>query len=254
MKKNQKTVDYYKFLPSLTKQFEPDFMRSVKTPPVASRLRVRLGKGDNLVIFLASSGVGRDTVLENCLKLFPHSERIRRTTTRRRRSFLPESTRMIFIETKNFLSDLKKGKMIFASRYKVNNRLYGISRDELLKLRNRGRTYFFECTLLSLALKKILPKAKLVLLVPPSFNFLEERMAARGDKDWKWRFKNSHSEIKKFLANAEAMFKADYVDLAFINSNSKLTAHKIIKALKDKRYAEKTQKDFFNRIKHYGKR
>ena len=146
---------------------------------------------------------------------------------------------------------LKSGKILLACRYRANNEFYGISKSELLKLKNKRKIYFFECTLLSLPLKKMLPKAKLILLIPPSLNFLKSRLMVRGDKDWQKRFKSSCLEIKIILNNIQEMFKSGFVDLAFINPDSKGTAQKIKKALKNKKYINQIRREFFEQIKNY---
>lgn len=240
-----------KFVPQLSKQFEVEFARS---PGPANNLRREIGQGENLTIFLGSSGVGRDTVLENYQALIKRAQRIRRTTTRPKRLHRPDLTRLIFINKKTFLNMLKNGKILLACRYRANHEFYGISKNELLKLKNHNQAYFFECTLLSLPLKKLLPRAKLVVLLPPSFDFLKQRMMSRDPKDWLQRFKNSCSEIRIIVKNIQEMFKNGFVDLAFVNLDSKETALKIKKALKNKAYTKKLWQDFFKQIKHYGEK
>lgn len=241
-----------KFVPSLKKQFSVNFMRTFKPPSLEKIFKQQIGNGQNLIIFLSSSGVGRDTVLENCLSLIRDSERIRRTTTRLRRLNRADQTRLIFINKKNFLNMLKSGKIIFACRYRVNNEFYGISKVALFRLKNKKKIYFFECTLLSLPLKKLLPKAKLIVLIPPSFDFLKKRLMTRDAKEWRRRFENSRLEIKIILKNIKEMFKSDLVDLAFVNSDSKVTAQKIKRALKNKEYVGQFWRDFFKQIRNYG--
>ena len=157
----------------------------------SNNLKEKIGQGENLIIFLGSSGAGRDTVLENCQASIKGSERIRRITTRSKRLNRLDQIRLIFVNKKIFLKMLKSGEILLACHYRANNEFYGISRTELLKLKNQSKTYLFECTLLSLPLKKLLPKAKLIVLIPPSFDFLKNRIIARDDKDWRKRFKNS---------------------------------------------------------------
>lgn len=237
-----------KFVPQLSKQSGVNFVRA---PSPNNNLKEKIGRGENLIIFLGSSGTGRDTVLENCQASIKDSERIKRITTRSKRLNRLDRARLIFVNKKNFLNMLKAGEILLACHYRANNEFYGINRAELLKLKNQNRTYFFECTLLSLPLKKLLPKAKLIVLIPPSFDFLKKRLIDRDIKDWRKRFKNSCLEIKIILKNIKEMFKNGFVDLAFINFDSKETVLKIKKALKNKRYANQLQQEFFEKIKRY---
>jgi len=237
-----------KFVSQLSKQPGSNFMRALGQ---SNNLKEKIGQGENLIIFLGSSGAGRDTVLENFQASIKHSERIRRITTRSKRLNRLDRARLIFVNKKNFLNMLKSGEILFACHYRANNEFYGISRAELLKLKNQSRTYLFECTLLSLPLKKLLPKAKLIVLIPPSFDFLKKRLMARDAKDWRKRFKNSRLEIQIILKNIKEMFRAGFVDLALTNSDSKETVLKIKKALRNKRYANQLQQEFFEQIKNH---
>lgn len=240
-----------KLVPQLFKQFGVEFARS---PGPANNLRREIGQGENLIIFLGSSGSGRDTVLENCQALIKNTQRVKRTTTRPKRLQRLDQSRLIFVNKNNFFNRLKSGKMLLACRYLANNEFYGISKNELLRLKNHSKTYLFECTLLSLPLKKLLPRAKLVVLLPPSFGFLKQRMTSRNPKDWRKRFKNSCSEIRIILQNIKEMLKGGFIDLAFVNPDSKETASKIKKALENKRYADQSRREFLNQIKHYGEK
>lgn len=238
-------------LPKFEKQFNVKFLNKFKINSPILNLRKKIGMGENLVILLGSSGVGRDTILETCLAIVKKAERIRRTTTRVARKNLLEDKRLIFVNKNTFLRDLKNGRLIFGGYYRANNELYGISRKELLKLKNKNKIYFFECTINALPLKKLLPKAKLILLLPPSIESLKQHFINRGDRDWQKRYKVSCSEIKTVLKNIREVFKTGFIDLAFLNFNSKKTAKEIIKAIKNKKFAQKLWKRFLKQIKKF---
>jgi guanylate kinase len=240
-----------RFVPPLEKQLSMKFIKNFKLE-LSEKFKKEIDDGSNLIILLGSSGVGRDTVLENCLSLIKNSERIKRITTRSKRSE-EEKFRLIFVNKKKFLKMLKFGEIVFACCYKVNNEFYGISKKDLLKLKNKKKIYLFECTLLSLPLKKILPKAKLVVLIPPSLELLKLRLKFRGEKDWRKRFKNSSLEIKHILKKIKKIHDIGFIDLAFVNSNSKETAKKIKRTLRNRNYIKQFWHEFLKQIKNYEK-
>lgn len=225
-------------VPKFEDQCSSSFFKNFKIEPELLSLRKKLGEGKNLIIFLGSSGAGRDTILENCLALIKDSERIKRTTTRFFRIDLEEKERMNFIAKNKFLSEFKKRNIILAGYYRANNNLYGISHKELSKLKDNKRTFFYECTITALPLKKLFPEAKLILILPPSLEELKDRLSKRGDKDWKIRFEVAASEIKA-VADIKGKTNNEIIDFVFINGNPKKIARDIVHIIKQKRSIKK---------------
>ncbi len=251
MKSCLKTFCFQRWVPKFEEQFNVDFLKNFKIKPALQGLIKGVGGGRNLIILLGSSGVGRDAVLESCLSLIKKAERIKRSSTRSPRIKVMESNRMLFSSKSDFLKDFERGRIIFAGIYRANNQFYGITRDEILKLKNRNKFYFFECTILSLLLKRLFPEATLIFLFPPSIEFLRRRFLRRGDRDWLKRFRISCSEIKFARRNIEKIFKAGFVDLIFINRDSKKTAVKIIKSLKDRQFREELRRNCLKELGDY---
>jgi len=238
-------------LPAFTQQFNTNFVYKLKLHDKAIRLQKELGLGENLVILLGVSGGGRDTVLEECLNLISLSERIRRVSTRKTRDDLEKSERMIFLDKKIFKKKFKTKDILFAGCYHVNNQLYGISYEEIARIKNERFFYFIENTLIGLSLKKLFPKSRLIIIIPPSFKFLKNRLLIRNDKDFLRRFENSCLEIKSIILNIEEMMERHIVDLAFVNINSKKTARKIAEFLNNPERVDKLKKEFLEQIKNY---
>lgn len=228
---NKKIFYSNRLLPKFEDQFTPSFFKNFKIESKILNLREKLREGENLIIFLGSSGTGRDTILDNCLTLIKDSVRIKRTTTRSIRMTSGDKKRMNFIKKKEFLSEFKKRNIILAGYYRANNNLYGISHKGLSKLKNNKKTFFFEGTITALPLKKMFPKAKLILILPPSLEELRNRLSKRGDKDWKIRFKVATSEIKKAITNIKKMTDNKIVDSVFVNYDPQKTTKDIIHTL-----------------------
>lgn len=251
MRNNKTIFDTNFLLPSFVQQFNENFVHKLKLHDIAVKLQKKLGLGENLVILLGVSGVGRDTVLEECLSLISGSERIRRVSTREKRDDSRESERMIFLDKKDFEKKFETKDIFFAGRYCENNQLYGVDSEEIKKIKNKKNFYFIENTLIGLALKKLFPKSHLIVLIPPSFKFLKNRLLSRRDKSSLERFDNSCLEIKSIILNIKEMMEHHIVDLTFVNIDSKNTASEIVEFLNNPEMTDKLKKRFFKQIKNY---
>lgn len=251
MKNNKTIFDTNFLLPPFVQQFNRNFIHKLKLHDSAVKLQKELGPGENLVILLGVSGGGRDTVLEECLSLISGSERIKRVSTREKRGDSRESERMIFSDRKDFKKRFNAKDIFFAGCYCANNQLYGIDSEEIKKIKNKKNFYFIENTLIGLSLKKLFPKACLVVLIPPSLNFLKNRFLLRGDKDYLKRFDNSCLEIRSIISNIKEMMDYQIVDLVFANIDSKDTAGEIVEFLNNPRIADKLKKRFLKQIENY---
>ncbi|MDP3988227.1 MAG: hypothetical protein Q8P80_03730 [Candidatus Levybacteria bacterium] len=202
-------------------------------------------EGENLHIFIGSSGAGRDTILEECLIQIENSNRLRRTTTREKRQYITDQERMLFITESSFLRDFKKGEILFAGRYKANGRLYGISKKELYQLKDKVDYYhFLEENFSGLPVKLMLPKSKLIIVLPPTVDVLRDRLFSRDKKHSESlsRFETSVKEIKTVLRSLPAMIKNNFVDMVVINEGFPSdVAKRVTRAIKRK---EKLIEDF----------
>ena len=216
-----KKIDTVKLLPSFEKLITVRAMKSLVLRPEAEEVVKRVKEGKNLFVFIGSSGAGRDTVMEECLNRFKNGVRLKRTTTRKPRETIEEKDkqRMIFTLEKSFLEDFKKGDILFAGRYKANQKLYGISKKEILKIKDKGKSFFLEENFSGLPLKILLPNSKLIIVLPPTLDDLKDRLFSRdkNDKECEERFKISVLEIKAFLKNSEKLVEEGLLDMIVVN-------------------------------------
>jgi guanylate kinase len=126
------------FVPSLKQQFNKDFFKNYKLEKWLNDLKKKIGNGENLFIFLSSSGTGRDRVIENCRLMIKNSERIKKITTRKPRE-KNEIKKMFFVSKQEFLKKFKERKIIFAGRYLVNKQFYGVNKKEIWKLKSKNK-------------------------------------------------------------------------------------------------------------------
>lgn len=219
-----KKIDTAKLLPSFEKLITVRAMKSLVARPEAEEVVERVKGGKNLFIFIGSSGAGRDTIMEECLSYFKNGVRLKRTTTRNPRETIEEKDkqRMIFTLENTFLEDFKKGEILFAGRYKANQKLYGISKKEILKIRDKGKSFFLEENFSGLPLKILFPDSKLIIVLPPTLDVLKDRLFSRdkNDKECEERFKTSVLEIKAFLKNSEKLVEEGFLDMIAINEGS----------------------------------
>jgi len=157
----------------------------------------------------------------------------------------------MFLAKKDFLEEFETKNIFFAGHYHVNNEFYGINHEEIRKIKNRKNIYFIENTLIGLSLKKVFPKSRLIILIPPSFKFLKKRLLIRNDKDCLKRFRNSCLEVKNIISNIKEMMECNIVDLAFINMNSKNTASEIVESLNNPGSINELKERFLKQIKNY---
>ena len=234
-----KPIDTSKLLPPFEQLFSTEMIKRVKIRPEAVKLAEKIGDGSNLYIFLGSSGAGRDTVLEECLAQIKSTVRLRRTTTRQPREYIKDQKRMLFITEKAFLRDFKTGEILFAGRYKANQKLYGISKKEVLKIKLKPKVpHFLEENFSGLPLKVMFSKAKLIVVLPPSIDVLKDRLFSRDgqDDDAEKRFAISVLEIKAVLENLDQMIEKGFVDMVIVNEGfPKDVGKRVVEAIKSNR-------------------
>lgn len=233
--KKTKVIHTSKLLPPFEELFNVQSMQNLKLRRHSRLLAEKIPYHDKFCIFIGSSGAGRDTILESCLDYIGGALRIRRTTTREFREDVKDQTRMLFIDEPTFLKDFKSGKILFAGRYSANQKLYGISRGELSKLKsNHKKPAFLEENFSGLPLKVMLPYSRLIIVLPPSVEVLKQRLFNRdkSEEENEKRFQISVTEIKTVIDNMSCMIKEGLVDMVLINNdNPKKMARRISKSI-----------------------
>jgi guanylate kinase len=216
-----KMIHTSQLLPRFETQFKNNFFQRIVIHQQAAELAQTLGSGKNLLILLGSSGAGRDSLLDQLVQVRQDFQRIRRITTRLNR-YPEEEQRIISIPYEKFMVQFRSGEIVFAARYRVNRQLYGISRSELKYLATQNCSCVIEENLSALALKKLFPKSRIVLILPPSVETLKEHFINRGTskEECTRRLRNSISEIKAVLANLEMLIDDGVIGGVMINNGS----------------------------------
>ena len=126
--------------------------------------------------------------------------------------------------------------MLTAGIYRANGELYGVTKREIItQLTNTPNDAFcvFEGTDNAIQLKKLLPQAKLVLVLPPSLRELKNRLITRNQGNVDTRLKRSLQELDITTSKAQAMLEAGIIDMVVVNDNSDRAASLIIQASKN---------------------
>jgi guanylate kinase len=131
-----------------------------------------------LFVISGSSGVGKGTVIKEFLKHNPDFKLSVSCTTRAPREGEKHGENYFFLSKEEFKSCVEKGEFLEWAEFSGN--MYGTKRpyvDEKLAL---GKNLILEIdTKGALNVKKIMPEATLIFILPPSFEELEARLRGR---------------------------------------------------------------------------
>ena len=131
-----------------------------------------------LFVISGSSGVGKGTVIKEFLKRNPDFKLSVSCTTRAPREGEKHGENYFFLSKEEFVTCVEKGEFLEWAEFSGN--MYGTKRpyvDEKLAL---GKNLILEIdTKGALNVKKIMPEATLIFILPPSFEELEARLRGR---------------------------------------------------------------------------
>ena len=170
-----------------------------------------------LVLVLSGpSGVGKDAVLATMRKLERPFHYVITATTRPRRAGEAHDVDYHFISQKEFQQMIDKGRLLEWAR--VYGNYYGVPRDEIARGLAKGMDVVVKVDIQgATTIKKILPQAVFIFLMPPSVEEQEKRLRQR------------RSESKADLAlrldkTREEMESLPLFDYVIINYENELEA------------------------------
>lgn len=153
------------------------------------------GKKSNFLILSGPSGVGKKKIIE---KLFEYPELnlaySLSMTTRKRRVQEKHWKDYYFVNKKEFEKEIKNDNFLEYAEYVGN--YYGTNKSYIQRLINQNKNILFEIEILGAkAIKKKIPRAIWIYLLPPNLEELEKRIRKRGTED--------EESIKKRLIKAK---------------------------------------------------
>ena len=241
---DEKAEDYLREAQiSLSSGFERVFnvesFNDIQLQKVDVNLLTELQKNsDKLIILCGSSGAGRSTLAKAITENAPGSERVRRTTTRERRGG-NEKSEIITTTRQDFLNKVATGEIFGPVYYSPNQQLYGLEVAELSqKLLNLGTGGFavVEGAEDVLKIKRLLPRAKVVLVLPPSVDAIDSRIRDRESgtrEEAELRIRETADQLRLTLSNLPSMISSGLVDMVIVNDNPNTDAVKVISAIRN---------------------
>jgi guanylate kinase len=159
-------------------------------------------RGPNVIVVSAPSGAGKSTVLFRVLRELPGLRFSISHTTRPRRGGEADGVEYHFVSEAAFEAHRAEGG--FLEWAEVYGHRYGTSRHELMAAQKAGVDLLLDVDPQGAAqVRRHLPEAVSVFIMPPSYGELEKRLRGRGQDDAPAiarRLRAAHEELETFEA------------------------------------------------------
>ena len=195
------------------------------------------GKG-MLVVLSGPSGSGKDTILGKLKESTFTFDKTISATTRAMRDGEEDGVDYFFIDKATFEKKIANGEFLEYTVYSGN--YYGTLKTEVERLVAKGG-----CILLKIEvegagnIRKAIPDALSVFIVPPSIEELERRLRGRNTE--------TEESIQKRLKEAiKELARANEYDYIVINDNADLCTEQVIKILESEKLRYCRMADFVN--------
>ena len=182
-----------------------------------------------LIVLSGPSGVGKDAVLNGIKKTGYPLEYITTVTTRSQRVRERNNIDYHFVSTEKFQEMIKHEQLLEWA--KVYGNWYGVPKQPVKQALDQGRDTIVKVDIQGAAtIKKILPEAVFIFLVPPSIEELAERLKQRQTEssfDLALRLKTAEEELKQLPLFDYIVFnKQDEIGLTISHIEAIITAEK----------------------------
>ena len=182
-----------------------------------------------LIVLSGPSGVGKDAVLNGIKKTGYPLEYITTVTTRSQRVKERNNIDYHFVSTEKFQEMIKHEQLLEWA--KVYGNWYGVPKQPVKQALDQGRDTIVKVDIQGAAtIKKILPEAVFIFLVPPSIEELAERLKQRQTEssfDLALRLKTAEEELKQLPLFDYIVFnKQDEIGLTISHIEAIITAEK----------------------------
>lgn len=159
-----------------------------------------------LIVLSGPSGTGKGTVVKSILARADNVSLSVSATTREPRPGEINGVHYHFITKDQFSKMIEDDEILEYTCYSEN--YYGTPRENVEKLLDKGISVLLEIEVEgAMNIRRLRPDAVLIMLLPPSFKILEERLRSRGT--------NTEEDIERRLTQAkreiECYDKYDYV-------------------------------------------
>lgn len=193
-------------------------------------------------VFVVSgpSGSGKDTVLKGLFAENPDILFSISAITRAMRPGEKEGEKYNFISRENF-EEMIKNDMLLEHNLFVGN-YYGTPRVPVEKAVSEGKDIIIEVDVNGAAqIRKKLPEAVTVFIMPPSFAELKRRLVGRGTE--------SEELIEKRLQSAlDEIRRAEEYDYIIVNDDAATASQSLMSVIKSCRLKTERQKNIINEV------
>jgi guanylate kinase len=154
------------------------------------------------IVFIISSpsGGGKGTLIREVLRSVPNIGYSVSYTTRKRREGEVHGREYFFVEPEEFQNLIAADE--FLEHAEVHGNFYGTSVKQVLSETAAGRDVILEIDVQGAeSIKKKMPEAVGIFILPPSFEVLKARLTAREtetEEDLRLRLKNAKSEVERY--------------------------------------------------------
>ena len=143
-----------------------------------SGLSYKASSGPLLLILSGPSGVGKDAILSRMKELGRPLEFVVTTTTRPRRPVETDNVDYHFVSDETFQRMLKDNKLLEWAN--VYGYFYGVPKEPIREALKKGRDVIAKVDVQGAAtIKKLMPRAVFIFLMPPSMEELAARLKQR---------------------------------------------------------------------------
>jgi guanylate kinase len=182
-----------------------------------------------LIVLSGPSGAGKDAVLSRMKKSGYPAEFITTVTTRPQRAKEKNKVNYHFISAESFRKMIEHNELLEWAN--VYGNWYGVPKEPVKQALDRGRDIIVKVDVQGAAtIKKALPQAVFIFLVPPSMEELATRLKQRHTEslfDLALRTKTAEEEMKQLpLFDYIVVNKQDEIDLAVSAIEAIITAEK----------------------------
>jgi len=182
-----------------------------------------------LIVLSGPSGAGKDAVLNRLKKSGYPVEFITTVTTRPKRTQEKNNVAYHFVSAESFQRMIKNKELLEWAN--VYGNWYGVPKQPVRQALEEGRDIIVKIDIQgATTIKKILPQAVFIFLMPPSMEELAARLKDRHTEshfDLDLRMKTAEEEIKQLpLFDYVLVNKRDEIDLAVSAVEAIITAEK----------------------------
>lgn len=183
-------------------------------------------KKGKLYVITGPSGTGKGSICRDILKDIENEFSVS-MTTREARTGEVHGKDYYFVSEEEFLENVEKGN--FLEHANVYGKLYGTPKDMVLKQLDRGHNVILDIDVQgAMQVKKAMPEAVMIFLLPPSLGELRRRLEGRAtDKPEviEKRLSEALNEIK-LVGEYDYYVVNDDIDTAIAKVRSIMTAEK----------------------------